>query len=98
MSAPIGATILGWIAVSQIHRSAGKIHGLWLAVFDGLLFPLLALDALVLVPIGFQLSRILANPHPQIINAMPTIHIKRVANGIVGIGIWGCGLARIRDN
>jgi serine/threonine protein kinase len=39
-----GTTILGWIAVSQIRRSAGKLYGMWLAVFDGLLFPLLALD------------------------------------------------------
>ncbi|MEI6198259.1 MAG: hypothetical protein WCS42_28410, partial [Verrucomicrobiota bacterium] len=39
------ATILGWISVTQIRRSAGKIRGLWLAVFDGLLFPLLALNA-----------------------------------------------------
>jgi serine/threonine protein kinase len=44
--APFGTTILGWIAVSQIRRSAGKLHGLWLAVFDGLLFPLLALIGL----------------------------------------------------
>ena len=40
-------TILGWVAVAQIRRSAGKLHGLWLAVFDGLLFPLLALDFLI---------------------------------------------------
>ncbi|MEI8292168.1 MAG: hypothetical protein WCH99_22080, partial [Verrucomicrobiota bacterium] len=39
-----GTTILGWIAVSQIRRSTGKIYGLGLAVFDGLLFPLLTLD------------------------------------------------------
>ena len=38
-------TLLGWIAVTQIRRSAGKLHGLWLAVFDGLLFPLLLADA-----------------------------------------------------
>lgn len=47
-AAPFVTTILGWIAVTQIHRSAGKLHGLWLAVFDGLFFPLLALDALIL--------------------------------------------------
>ena len=35
LTAPFGATILGWIAVSQIRRSAGKLYGLWLAVFDG---------------------------------------------------------------
>jgi len=46
-TAPFGATILGWIAVSQIRRSAGKLHGLWLAVFDGLLFPLLAVDGAI---------------------------------------------------
>ena len=39
---------LGWVAVSQIRRSAGKLHGLWLAVFDGLLVPLLALNAAVM--------------------------------------------------
>jgi serine/threonine protein kinase/LysM repeat protein len=48
-------TILGWIAVSQIRRSAGKIYGLWLAVFDGLFFPLLALDGLILVAVGLGL-------------------------------------------
>jgi serine/threonine protein kinase len=40
-------TILGWISVTQIRRSAGKLYGLGLAVFDGLLFPLLALDGLI---------------------------------------------------
>ena len=40
--------MLGWIAVSQIRRPAGKLYGMWLAVFDGLLFPLLLLGALVI--------------------------------------------------
>ncbi len=43
----LAGTILGWVAVSQIRRSAGKLYGMGLAVFDGLLFPLLALDGLV---------------------------------------------------
>jgi tRNA A-37 threonylcarbamoyl transferase component Bud32 len=47
LTVPFGTTILGWIAVSQIRRSAGKLHGMWLAVFDGLLFPLLAVDAVI---------------------------------------------------
>jgi serine/threonine protein kinase len=47
LSAPFAATILGWIAISQIRRSAGRLHGMWLAVFDGLLFPLLALNAMI---------------------------------------------------
>ena len=45
--APIGVTILGWIAVTQIRRSAGRLRGLWLATFDGLVFPLAGLDALI---------------------------------------------------
>ena len=45
LTAPIGATVAGWAAVRQIQRSAGRVCGLRLAVFDGLLFPLLALDA-----------------------------------------------------
>ena len=50
VTAPFASTILGWIAVSQIRNSKGRLHGMGLAVFDGLLFPLLALDgALVAV-------------------------------------------------
>ena len=44
----LGPTLLGWIAVRQIRRSEGKLYGLGLAVFDGLLLPLLALDTLLL--------------------------------------------------
>jgi len=44
VAAPLAATILGWLSVIQIRRSAGSFYGLELAVFDGLLFPLLGLD------------------------------------------------------
>ncbi len=44
---PFGTTILGWVAVAQIRRSAGRLYGMWLAVLDGLLFPLLALDVMI---------------------------------------------------
>ncbi len=47
ITAPIGATVLGWMAVSRIRRSAGQLRGLGLALFDGLLFPMLLLDALI---------------------------------------------------
>lgn len=39
------ATVLGWVAVARIRRSGGRLHGLWLAILDGLLFPLLGLYA-----------------------------------------------------
>jgi hypothetical protein len=35
------------MAVSQIRRSSGQLRGLGLAVFDGLLFPLLVLDVAI---------------------------------------------------
>ena len=44
---PFVAPLFGWIAVWRIRRSAGTLYGLWLAVFSGLLFPLLALDTLM---------------------------------------------------
>jgi serine/threonine protein kinase len=45
--APLATTILGWTAVLQIQRSVGSLRGLKLALFDGLLFPLLMLDAMI---------------------------------------------------
>ncbi len=47
LAAPLGTTILGWTAAGEILRSRGRLHGLWLAVFDGLFFPLLALDGVI---------------------------------------------------
>ncbi|MCF7787597.1 MAG: serine/threonine protein kinase [Prosthecobacter sp.] len=47
VAGPFGTTILGWVAVAQIRRSAGRIHGLYLALFDGLLFPLMTLSAVI---------------------------------------------------
>ncbi len=38
------ATVLGWVAVSQIQRSGGKLCGLAVATFAGLALPLLVLD------------------------------------------------------
>ena len=45
--APLATTILGWAAVRQVRRSAGRLGGLGLAMFDALLFPLLLLNALI---------------------------------------------------
>ena len=47
LSAPIGATVCGAIAVSQIRRSGGRLYGLGLALAAALVFPLLALDGLI---------------------------------------------------
>ncbi len=77
------ATLLGWIAVSQIHRSRGRIHGLWLAVFDGLLFPLMALSAVVAVA-GVSTTKMFVDfyANPSVVGD-PHIHpplVTRMAN------------------
>jgi hypothetical protein len=48
LTAPFGTTTLGLVAIAHIRRSAGRLYGMGLAVFDALLFPLLALDAVLL--------------------------------------------------
>jgi tetratricopeptide (TPR) repeat protein len=58
LSAPFGVTILGWVAVRQIRRSAGKLHGLGLAVFDGMFFPLLIPVVAVAFTIGLLMSEL----------------------------------------
>lgn len=49
LMAPFGATTLGWVAVSQIRHSQGRLYGIGLALFDGLFFPLLTLSALIFI-------------------------------------------------
>jgi len=48
VSAPFGTTILGIVAITQIRHSAGRLYGMGLALFDALLFPLLALNAAII--------------------------------------------------
>ena len=44
-AAPVGVTALGWLAVRDIRRSAGRLCGLGLALMDAVLFPLLGVNA-----------------------------------------------------
>ncbi len=44
-AAPVGVTVLGWVATTEIRRSGGRVRGLGLASGEMVLFPLLALDA-----------------------------------------------------
>ncbi len=66
----IGTTILGWKAVSQIRRSAGRLDGLWLAMADGLLYPLLLLDSVMAVAWMLVIKAVnhvfLASRYPQL--------------------------------
>jgi serine/threonine protein kinase len=62
--APFGTTFLGIISLTQIRHSAGRLYGLGLALFDTLLFPLLALDFLI-GGFWYQLLRSIAQYHPR---------------------------------
>jgi tRNA A-37 threonylcarbamoyl transferase component Bud32 len=83
LTAPIGTTILGWTAVARMRRSAGRMRGLVLAVFDGLFFPLLMLDGL-LGWMAFTAWRLcvdfFANPAMQIDPAFGTRLANRIAH------------------
>ena len=75
----LGTTFLGWINVRQIRQSAGMLPGLKLAVFDGLFFPLLALDGVFvwvvrgLVRIFVELNSNFSNlNNPQVHPALKT--------------------------
>ena len=47
-AAPVGVTVLGWVATTEIRRSQGRMWGVGLAFGEMILFPLLALDAWLL--------------------------------------------------
>jgi predicted Ser/Thr protein kinase len=48
IAAPFGTTILGIVAITHIRQSAGRLYGMGLAIFDALLFPLLALNIAII--------------------------------------------------
>jgi serine/threonine protein kinase len=42
-----GTTILGMVSITKIRHSSGRLYGMGLALFDALLFPLLALNFVI---------------------------------------------------
>lgn len=48
----LAGTLLGWIAVVQIRASRGRVRGMALALFDGLLFPILIMA--IVLPLAWQ--------------------------------------------
>jgi len=47
VSSVFGTTILGFVAISHIRHSAGRLYGMGLALFDTLIFSLLVLDVAI---------------------------------------------------
>ena len=91
VAAPIGATVCGAVAISQIRRSSGRVEGLGLALADTLLFPLLALNALI----GYcllLLPRILAGSYNHrsvaIVAIAPAIPICAIVDFLLVRWAW----------
>jgi len=80
-AAPVGVTALGWMAVSAIRRSQGRLRGLALALADGVLFPLLLVDFWLVWLCGRVGTAISGAAHP----------------GATGAGILGVILAMVID-
>lgn len=59
LTAPCGTTLLGCFSLIQVRRAAGNMRSRLLAVFDALIFPLLALDAWIL----YDLNRLGIDRH-----------------------------------
>lgn len=58
--------------MAQIRRSQGRIYGLGLALFDGLLYPLLLLNAVLTIAViwtGSNLAQPLLHPLPRPLGA-----------------------------
>ena len=60
-AALLASTILGWMAVVRIRRSAGGLRGLRLAAFDGLFLPLLTVDIVILCVWAFAVKALAAS-------------------------------------
>jgi len=80
LTAPLSTTVLGWLAAIQIRRSGDRLCGLELAVFDGLLFPLLGFD-LLLSGLWLMLAKIVAG--------------WRGLHGSLFVNLWDFGLCML---
>ncbi len=89
-SAPLGTTLLGFVSLSHIRRSAGALYGRRLALYDALVYPLLAA-----IPVGVGLAAtglVLSDRPGEFFDLTYNHHWKEVfLNPLVwslGIGLW----------
>ncbi|HUA66618.1 MAG TPA: serine/threonine-protein kinase [Alphaproteobacteria bacterium] len=71
---PLTTSTLGWTAVAHIRRSNGRLVGLKLALFDGLFYPLVFLNATI-AGLWIFLDKMLA------------VHVRHLA-GSMFVGLW----------
>ncbi|NLF30140.1 MAG: serine/threonine protein kinase [Planctomycetes bacterium] len=61
LTSPLAGMLCGAVALARIRRSAGRLYGLRPALFGVLLYPLLALDGLI-VRLSYQLALVSLGP------------------------------------
>ena len=84
LSAPIGTTVLGSVAISNIRNSQGRLCGLPLALADALFFPLLVLDGVIFACYYFTIS--------AINSSYPTDNTQRVLLASMALTLLSAGL------
>ena len=87
-TAPFGTTILGWVAAAQIRRSAGRLYGMGLAVFDGLLFPLLVLDGLIFLAYSMVIRGLRMLPSPPFMDVAVIVIVVVLGLLSIALMVW----------
>ena len=80
LTAPFGTTILGWMGIAQIRKSAGRVQGLGLAVFDGVLFPLLLISGFIFTVFLFLVKLVAESPAGE--------RLRNHGNGEIFLMLW----------
>lgn len=95
VTAPFGTTVCGISSISQVRNSAGRLYGMVLAVIDALLFPLLALDALIyyfwrLIAATIQQSELfgLSRPIPDNIILLASLLTCALVDFVIFYAVW----------
>ncbi len=85
--APIGSTVLGWVAVSRIRRSGGRLTGLGLAIYAGLAYPLILMDVVLVLSLGMGLHA-LGVPFGGFELLLVMLPILLVLDGLLAWWVW----------
>ncbi|HIF01548.1 MAG TPA: hypothetical protein EYG03_09465 [Planctomycetes bacterium] len=86
--APFITTILGFVAVSDIRRSNGRLVGLGLAFADAAFFPFLLLDALIFGACWFGIQDAGAPTETAAMLLLVMVTLLVVTNGLAGWWLW----------
>jgi uncharacterized protein (TIGR03067 family) len=93
-----GSSVLGWLSIREIQRSQDSIRGRWMAVLVGLLFPLLAVNVVMIAFYTKLISPIRNLPYPAMVNptwpflvigfGMVTLLLIVLLDSIVAYAVW----------